>query len=111
MRVKLLPELADAVAAYHQALENAGVNSSIADTVRELLTLGLTNAPTDSASLMMRSRAFNAVRTWVFQHIHRNLERTLDDLAREITPDVLAAYHVPPLPPDSNSNSEPHDGT
>jgi hypothetical protein len=109
LRMRFDPELAEAVSNYHQTMVEAGMAGNMTDTVRELIRLGLANAPSDVATLMTRARAFNLVRVWVFQHVHQGLAKVLQELEYEITPEVLKAYGLPPLPQLDDTDPHPND--
>ena len=73
-------ELAGRIEAYHQALLDAGVSGHPADTIRELISLGLAADPLSVITIADRKRSYTEARVYFFI----KASNLFADIAREM---------------------------
>lgn len=82
-------QLAEDIDLYHRSLDAAGMTASRADTIRELIRIGLSSGAQDEALIQTRVRAWNTSRHWVMGKLADALNELGAQIQNELSLEVL----------------------
>lgn len=102
MHLSLGKDLGPRVAAYHRSLAQYGiVGTSIIDTIRELILMGLSAAPGEDQPKFDRIQLTLETRRWIFNRLHEAMRQIEEELM------LSAAVEPPTITIEDAENMEP----